>query len=73
MKGRTQDPYRHLVDAVESDILLVVIGGVARYGTPALLARLSPVDESVDIAGNTRALHLDTARPRPGTRPHRAR
>jgi cytosine/adenosine deaminase-related metal-dependent hydrolase/C-terminal processing protease CtpA/Prc len=65
VKGRTGNPYRHLVDAVETDILLVVIGGVARYGTPALLARLSPVDETVDIAGSTRALHLDTADPDP--------
>jgi len=65
VKGRTGDPYRHLVDAVESDIRLVIVGGVARYGTPALLARLSPVDENVDIAGSTRALHLDTADPDP--------
>jgi cytosine/adenosine deaminase-related metal-dependent hydrolase len=63
--GKTGDPYRHLVDATETDIRLVVIGGVARYGTPALLAKLSPVDEQFDVAGNARAFHLDTHDPDP--------
>ena len=63
--GRTGDPYRHLVDAVESGIRLVVVGGVARYGTPDLLGRLSPIDETIDIAGSERAFHLDTAGPDP--------
>ena len=57
VKGRTQDPYRHLVDAVESDILLVN-SGVTTTGHRRCLH--SPVEENVDIAGNTRALHLDT-------------
>jgi cytosine/adenosine deaminase-related metal-dependent hydrolase len=63
--GKTGDAYRHLVDATETDIRLVVIGGVARYGTPALLAKLSPVDEQVAVAGNMRAFHLDTKDPDP--------
>jgi cytosine/adenosine deaminase-related metal-dependent hydrolase len=65
VSGTTGDPYRHLVDATETDIRLVVIGGVARYGTPALLSKLSPVDEQFDVAGNTRAFHLDTKDPDP--------
>ncbi len=63
--GKTGDPYRHLIDATETDIRLVVIGGVARYGTPALLDKLSPVDEQFDVAGNPRAFHLDTHDPDP--------
>ncbi len=63
--GTTGDAYRHLVEAVESDIRLVVIGGVARYGTPALLDRLSPIDEQLDVAGKVRAFHLDTRDPDP--------
>ena len=63
--GKTGEPYRHLVRATESDIRLVVIGGVARYGTPALLAKLSPVDEQADIAGKPRAFHLDLDDPDP--------
>ena len=65
VSGVTGDPYRHLVDATETDIRLVVIGGVARYGTPALLGKLSPVDEQVEVAGSQRAFHLDTKDPDP--------
>jgi cytosine/adenosine deaminase-related metal-dependent hydrolase len=63
--GQTGDPYRHLIDATESDIQLVIIGGTGRYGTPALLQKLSPVDEQVAVAGNARAFHLDTKDPDP--------
>jgi len=63
--GRTGDPYEHLIDATESDVRLVVIGGIARYGTPALLAKLSPVDEQFAVAGSARAFHLDTKNPDP--------
>src|SRR5262249_26914886 len=63
--GRTGDPYGHLADATESDIRLVVIGGTGRYGTPALLGELSPVDEQFDVAGQPRAFHLDTKDPDP--------
>jgi cytosine/adenosine deaminase-related metal-dependent hydrolase len=62
---RTGDPYRHLIDATESDIRLVIIGGIGRYGTPALLQKLSPVDEQIAVAGSTRAFHLDTKDPDP--------
>jgi 5-methylthioadenosine/S-adenosylhomocysteine deaminase len=63
--GQAGDPYSHLIDATESDIRLVVIGGTARYGTPALLHKLSPVDEQFDVAGSARAFHLDTKDPDP--------
>jgi 5-methylthioadenosine/S-adenosylhomocysteine deaminase len=63
--GRTGDPYGHLVDATEGDISLVITGGTGRYGTPALLQKLSPVDEQFDVAGLTRAFHLDTRDPDP--------
>lgn len=63
--GQTADPYSHLIDATEGDIRLVVIGGTGRYGTPALLGKLSPVDEQFDVAGLARAFHLDTRDPDP--------
>ena len=63
--GRTGDPYGHLIDATEGDIRLVVIGGIGRYGTPALLRKLSPVDEQLDVAGHARAFHLDISDPDP--------
>jgi cytosine/adenosine deaminase-related metal-dependent hydrolase len=62
---RTGDPYGRLIGATESDIRLVIIGGTGRYGTPTLLGKLSPVDEEVAVAGNTRAFHLDTKDPDP--------
>jgi len=63
--GRTGDPYRHLIDATESDIRLVIIGGTARCGTPTLVRKLGPVDEQAVVAGDTRAFHLDTGDPDP--------
>jgi len=63
--GQTEDPYDHLVGATETDIRLVVIAGTGRYGTPALLQQLSPVDEQFDVAGTARAFHLDTKDPDP--------
>jgi cytosine/adenosine deaminase-related metal-dependent hydrolase len=63
--GRTGEPYGHLVDATESGIRLVVIAGTGRYGTPALLGKLSPVDEQFEVAGQARAFHLDTKDPDP--------
>ena len=63
--GHSGDPYGHLIEATETGVRLVVIGGIARYGTPALLAELSPVDETFPIAGSSRGFHLDTAEPDP--------
>jgi 5-methylthioadenosine/S-adenosylhomocysteine deaminase len=63
--GQAGDPYGHLIDATETDIRLVVIGGTGRYGTPALLQKLSPVDEQFDVVGQARAFHLDTKDPDP--------
>jgi cytosine/adenosine deaminase-related metal-dependent hydrolase len=63
--GDTADPYSQLIDATESDIQLVIIGGTGRYGTPDLLARVSPVDEQFAVAGETRGFHLDTKDPDP--------
>ena len=63
--GGTGHPYGHLIDATESDIQLVIIGGTGRYGTPTLLENVSPIDEQVVIAGDARAFHLDTKDPDP--------
>ena len=58
--GQAGDPYGQLIATTETGIQLVVIGGTGRYGTPALLQQLSPVDEQFDVAGTARAFHLDT-------------
>jgi 5-methylthioadenosine/S-adenosylhomocysteine deaminase len=40
---RHPDPYRNLIQATETDVRLVVVGGRARYGTGALLAAAGAV------------------------------
>ena len=45
--GTAGDPYDALIRAKETDIRLVMINGVARYGVPALMAPLAPEDQTV--------------------------
>ncbi len=60
---RGTDPFRALVSARERDVDLVVIGGRAQYGTPALMAAAgSTVTTSLTVDGEARAMLL----PRPG-------
>jgi hypothetical protein len=56
--GGTGDPYDALIRAKETDIRLVMINGVARYGLPALIAQLSPDDQTVTVGGQSRKLYL---------------
>lgn len=53
------DPFRALVNARERDVDLVVIGGHAEYGKPALMAAAgSSTTTSLKVDGETRALSL---------------
>lgn len=59
--GVSGDPYARLVDATEADLHLVMINGVARVGTPALIGDLVPgliSPEPVTVAGRHRVLNL---------------
>ena len=58
--GKTGDPYEALIRAPETAIHLVMINGVARYGTPAPMA-LSPAAETVYVGGRERRLFLEQA------------
>ena len=62
------DPYTHLFSAQESDIALVVINGVPRFGTPALFKALKMSGEIVKIGSASRRLFLkqDSADPQVG-------
>jgi 5-methylthioadenosine/S-adenosylhomocysteine deaminase len=62
------DPYTHLFSAQESDIELVVINGVPRFGTPALFKALKMSGEIVKIGSASRRLFLkqDSADPQVG-------
>src|SRR5262249_20899869 len=61
----TGDPYEALIRAKETDLRLVMINGVARYGVPALMGPLAPEDQTVKVDGQSRRLYLkqETADP----------
>ncbi|NUP30640.1 MAG: amidohydrolase family protein, partial [Streptomycetaceae bacterium] len=48
--GAGGDPYAHLIDARDGDVVLVVIAGSPRYGTAALMHALVP-EERTESAG----------------------
>ena len=59
--GSTGNPYEQLIDAVESDVDLVVTHGIARYGRHALVEALTPDDRSIErwrMARQSRAFQL---------------
>jgi cytosine/adenosine deaminase-related metal-dependent hydrolase len=60
VRGASGDPYTALVDASEASVVLVLINGVPRAGTP-LLMRTFPVGantETVSVHGEDRVLDL---------------
>ena len=65
INGTAGDPYDALVHAKETDIRLVMINGVARYGVPTLMSPLAPEDQTVSVGGQSRQLFLkqETADP----------
>lgn len=63
--GTAGDAYDALIRAKETDVLLVMINGIARYGVSTLMAALAPQDQTVSVGGQSRRLFLkqDTADP----------
>jgi hypothetical protein len=47
--------------ATEADLNLVMINGVARVGTPALMKKLGPLDQQLTVGGRRRAVNLQQA------------
>jgi cytosine/adenosine deaminase-related metal-dependent hydrolase len=58
LDGTTGDPYEHLLGAGETDIALVIINGVARYGTVPFMQQMAPPTEQLTVGGQNRALFL---------------
>ena len=56
-----QDPYTALLNAAETDIQLVMINGVARYGTTTLMGSLAPGGEAIKVGGKARKVYLQQA------------
>jgi 5-methylthioadenosine/S-adenosylhomocysteine deaminase len=63
--GRQGDPYDHLIAARETTVTLVVINGVARYGSRRLMPAGRSAGETCRVGSSTRVLNLsqDTADP----------
>lgn len=55
---REPDPYTQLLESTERSVILVIIGGVPRYGQARLLTDHS---ERIKVAGSGRRLYLDQA------------
>ena len=53
------DPYKALLNASETDIRLVMINGVARYGWPDIMTKLAPNNQTTKVGGQTRSLFLE--------------
>ncbi|MFD7157994.1 amidohydrolase family protein [Kribbella sp. NPDC059898] len=56
VRRRAADPYRSLIASTEADIRLVVIGGRARYGLPALMKRLAPAATPIRVGQLSRMI-----------------
>jgi 5-methylthioadenosine/S-adenosylhomocysteine deaminase len=65
LNGRQGDPYTKLLTSRETSIILVVIGGVARYGQERLMQRFNGNSEAWEVGGSKRALHLENTHPGP--------
>lgn len=65
---RGADPFATVVAATEEDVDLVVIDGVARYGTPALTAAAGAPDLTA-LAVGSRDMRLSLTHPDDGTTP----
>jgi cytosine/adenosine deaminase-related metal-dependent hydrolase len=57
--GAAGDAYETLLRARETDIRLVMINGIARYGVPEVMTALAPEGETVRVGGKTRRLYLE--------------
>jgi 5-methylthioadenosine/S-adenosylhomocysteine deaminase len=56
--GVASDPYEAVIRAKETDIRLVMINGIARYGVPEVMASLARGGEAVRVGGQARQLFL---------------
>ena len=59
--GAGGDPYESLIQAPETQVSLVMIEGVPRYGRTALMHALHADGEAVDVGGQHRSLFLKDA------------
>lgn len=58
LDGQQKNAYKQLLTSRETSILLVVIGGVARYGQEQWMQKFSGDSEPLEVGGVKYALHL---------------
>ncbi len=59
--GTSAEPYGSLIESAETDIHLVMINGVARYGLPDLMKAFQANGETIKVGGQTRKVFLKQA------------
>ncbi len=57
--GKVGDPYAALIEATETSIRLVMIGGAPRFGAAALMKKLGAGGEKIRVGGSDRILSLE--------------
>src|SRR5262249_15326905 len=60
VRGKASAPYDSLINATETDIQLLMIGGVRRHGVSALMQNAGPELEGITVGGQKRKLNLWT-------------
>src|SRR5262249_14832821 len=58
VNGAAGEEYAALIKAKETDIRLVVIGGIPRYGVPTLMNALGTTGEAIQVGGQVRVFHV---------------
>jgi len=58
VRGRIDDAYETLIRAKETDLLLVMINGIPRYGASPLMKELDADEEAIRVGGQARHLFL---------------
>jgi len=66
VKGVTGDPYAHLIKSREQDIVLVTIGGRARYGTKTVMQKAGGSGEALRIGSSARVIDFTSPDQDPG-------
>jgi hypothetical protein len=61
VKGKAGEPYEAFISAKETDISLVVINGIARYGVPPAMQALGAKGEALKVGGQSRQIFLQQA------------
>lgn len=58
-EGSSADPYEQLIFAKESDLSLVMINGIGRFGSSKIMRKLNFAGETIKVGGAERMLYLD--------------